>query len=140
MFCNHQQNDWANLLYTAEFTYNNHYHPSIGMSPFKANVGYDMTLMGEGPTRSMNAPLRLALLTRLHTQCKLWLDKAQKTQSSQYNRHRSETLTLKEGDLVWLDSTDLATNRPSPKLEAIRFRPFAIDKVMGPLTYRLVLP
>lgn len=35
---------------------------------------------------------------------------------------------------------DLAMDRPSPKLEAIQFRPFTIDKVMGPLTYHLVLP
>ena len=50
MFCNHQQNDWVNLLYMAEFAYNNHHHSLIGMSPFKVNVGYDMTLTGEGPT------------------------------------------------------------------------------------------
>jgi len=50
MFCNHQQNNWANLLHTTEFTYNNHSHPSIGMSPFKANNGYDMTLTGDSPT------------------------------------------------------------------------------------------
>ena len=42
MFCNHEQNNWASLLHTAEFAYNNHHHPSTGMSPFKANTGYDM--------------------------------------------------------------------------------------------------
>jgi hypothetical protein len=78
MFCNHQQNDWADLLHTAEFAYNNHHHPLIGMSPFRANTGYDMTLTGEGPTQGRDTPLRLALLTRLHTQCKLWLEQAQK--------------------------------------------------------------
>src|SRR5258706_1698259 len=140
MFCNHQQNNWADLLHTAEFAYNNHHHPSIGMSPFKANVGYDMTLTGEGPTRGSNAPLRLALLQRLHTRCKLWLEQAQKRQATQYNKRRKDTPTLKEGDRVWLDTKDLATDRPSPKLEALRWGPFTINKVMGPLTYRLTLP
>jgi hypothetical protein len=50
MFCNHQQNNWSDLLHMAEFAYNNHMHPSIGMSPFKANTGYDMTPTGSGPT------------------------------------------------------------------------------------------
>ena len=67
MFCNHQQNNWSELLHTAEFAYNNHHHPSISMSPFRANVGYDMTLTGEGPTQGHNTPLRLALITKLHT-------------------------------------------------------------------------
>jgi hypothetical protein len=50
MFCNHQQNNWSQLLHTAEFTYNNHFHPTIGMSPFRANMGYNMSLTGEGQT------------------------------------------------------------------------------------------
>jgi len=57
MFCNHQQNNWVTLLHMAEFAYNNHHHPSIGMSPFKANNGYDMTLMGEGLTQGKDIPL-----------------------------------------------------------------------------------
>ena len=140
MFCNHQQNNWSQLLHLAEFAYNNHFHPSIGMSPFRANVGYDMTLTGEGPTRGKDTPLRLALLHKLHMRCKMWLEQAQKKQTHQYNKRRMDTPPLKEGDQVWLDSTDLVTDRPSPKLEALRYGPFNIDKVMGPLTYRLDLP
>ena len=56
MFCNWQQNNWANLLHTAEFAYNNHHHPSIRMSPFKANFGYDMTLTPTGDTQGMDYP------------------------------------------------------------------------------------
>src|SRR6266404_585363 len=77
MFCNHQQNNWSELLHLAEFAYNNHHHPSIGMSPFMANYGYNMTLTREGPTRGADIPLRLNLLTRLHTRCKEWIAKAQ---------------------------------------------------------------
>jgi len=110
------------------------------MLPFKANNGYDMTLTGEGPTRGRDIPLRLALLTKLHTRCKLWLDQAQRRQATQYNKKHQAVPTLKQGDQVWLDSTDLVTNRPSPKLEALCFGPFTIEKVMGPLTYKLELP
>ena len=62
MFCNHQQNNWSELLHLAEFTYNNHHHLSIGMSPFKANMGYDMDLTGSGLTQGTDIPLRLTHL------------------------------------------------------------------------------
>jgi hypothetical protein len=80
IFCNHQQNNWSELLHTAEFAYNNHHHPSIGMAPFKANNGCNMTITGSGPTHRHNIPLCLALLKKLHEQCQLWLNKAQEQQ------------------------------------------------------------
>jgi transposase InsO family protein len=110
IFCNHQQNDWADLLHMAEFAYNNHHHPSIGMSPFRANYGYDMTLTGEGPTRGRDVPLRLAQLTCLHTRCKLWLAQVHKKQELQYSRRTHDTPPLKKGDRVWISSCDLLTD------------------------------
>jgi transposase InsO family protein len=56
-FCNHCQNDWADLLHTAEFVYNNHFHPSIGVSPFAANYGYDMSLTGAPQPQGADTPL-----------------------------------------------------------------------------------
>jgi transposase InsO family protein len=76
-FCNHRQNDWADLLHTAEFAYNNHFHPSIGMSPFTANYGYDMSLTGAPQPQGSDTPLRLALLRRLQACCTEWINKAQ---------------------------------------------------------------
>jgi hypothetical protein len=140
IFCNHQQNDWADLLHTVEFAYNNHHHPSIGMSPFRANYGYNMTLTGEGPTRGRDIPLRLAQLTCLHARCKLWLTQAHKKQELQYSRRTHDTPPLKEGDRVWISSQDLLTDQPSPKLEVLRYGPFPVKKVTGPLTYQVDLP
>ena len=137
MFCNHQQNDWSELLHLAEFAYNNHHHPSIGMSPFKANGGYDMDLTGSGPTRGTDIPLRLAHLKRLHERCKLWINQAQKKQQWAYDKHHKDTPPLKEGDLVWISSRDISTDRPSPKLDALRYGPFRVQRVMGLLNYQI---
>jgi len=41
IFMTYRQDDWADFLHTAEFAYNNHFHPSIGMTPFYANYGYN---------------------------------------------------------------------------------------------------
>ena len=140
MFCNKQQNNWADLLPTAEFAYNNHLHPSIGMTPFRANYGYDLTLTGEGTTRGADIPLRLNILTRLHQRCKEWILSAQKKQETQYAKRVKDAPPLKVDDLVWISSRDLLTDRPSAKLEALRYGPYPIIEVRGPLTYRVKLP
>src|SRR5436190_22491576 len=39
MYCNYQQDDWAELLSLAEFSYNNAHQATIKCSPFYANYG-----------------------------------------------------------------------------------------------------
>jgi len=78
-----------------------------------------MTLTGEGPTQGKDTPLQLALLMKLHKSCQIWLEEAYRKQAKQYNQRHVDTPALKEGDLVWLDFMDLATDQPSPKLEAL---------------------
>ena len=39
LYCNYRQNDWAEWLSIAEFSYNNWIHSSIGQSPFMINLG-----------------------------------------------------------------------------------------------------
>uniref|UniRef100_A0A0W0FAH4 Chromo domain-containing protein n=1 Tax=Moniliophthora roreri TaxID=221103 RepID=A0A0W0FAH4_MONRR len=45
-----------------------------------------------------------------------------------------------EGQKVWLEGKNLDFGYPSKKLSPKREGPFVIDKVMGPVTYRLKLP
>ena len=44
------------------------------------------------------------------------------------------------GDKVWLDSKNLALVHESRKIAPLRHGPFVIKDVIGPITYRLVLP
>ena len=39
LYCNYRQNDWAEWLSIAEFSYNNQIHSSTGRSPFLINLG-----------------------------------------------------------------------------------------------------
>ena len=41
IFCNHRHDDWAKLLTTAEFAYNNLPNESTRMSPFMVEYGYN---------------------------------------------------------------------------------------------------
>lgn len=136
----HEQNNWADLLHMAEFTYNNHHHPSIGMSPFRANMGYDMDMMGHGLTWGTDTPLWLADLKRLQELCKVWLEKAQRTQEQQYNGKHVDAPLLKEGDLMWLSSRDISTNCLSLKLDALQCGLLPVQGVMGPLSYQIGIP
>jgi hypothetical protein len=46
----------------------------------------------------------------------------------------------KEGQMVWLRSKNIKTQRPSKKLDDKYFGPFPIDKVLGTNVLRLRLP
>jgi len=39
LYCNYRQNNWAEWLSIAEFSYNNRIHSSTGRSPFLVNLG-----------------------------------------------------------------------------------------------------
>ena len=68
------------------------------------------------------------------------LSKAKDEYTLYYNRHREPAPELQLGDLVWVDATDIATNRPSVKLAHCRLGPYPIDVHVGHGTYRLKLP
>ena len=64
---------------------------------------------------------------------------AQDLQATYYDaKHKS--VALKPGDLVWLNSSNISTTRPSKKLDWKRFGPFKVVKRIGLQTYKLDLP
>ena len=45
------------------------------------------------------------------------IDKAQQAQKRAYDRWKNDTPQLQPGDCVWLETTHLSTDQPSPKLD-----------------------
>jgi len=68
------------------------------------------------------------------------IHKAQKDMTRYYNQRRSSAPVFKPGDRVYLDTSDIKTIRPSPKLSHCRLGPFEIERQVGLLAYRLKLP
>jgi hypothetical protein len=68
------------------------------------------------------------------------LSKAKDEYTLYYNRRREPAPELQPGDLVWVDATDIATDRPSVKLAHCRLGPYSIEARVGHGTYRLKLP
>jgi len=79
MFSDYQQDDWADFLHTAEFVYNNHYHPSIDATPFYANYGYHLVYTDHAtPDQTAKFPDHLNKIHETQAHCQLALDKAQR--------------------------------------------------------------
>jgi hypothetical protein len=57
-----------------------------------------------------------------------------------YNWRREPAPVFTQGDRVWLDGSDIATNRPSSKLSHQHLGLFVIDKCVSQGEYRLILP
>ena len=68
------------------------------------------------------------------------IEKAQEAQKKAYNKWKANPPELKKGDKVWLETTNLSTDRPSPKLDWKRIGPLTVKEKLSPLTYRLNLP
>ena len=68
------------------------------------------------------------------------IERAQEAQKKAYDRWKTNPPQLKVGDKVWLETTNLTTNRPSPKLDWKRVGPLTVKEVISPVAYRLTLP
>ena len=57
-----------------------------------------------------------------------------------YNRRRSPAPTFSPGDMVYLDSEDIQTTRPSKKHSHHCLGPYLVERRVRRYAYRLVLP
>jgi hypothetical protein len=73
-------------------------------------------------------------------EAKVALTKAKDEHAMFYNRRREPAPVYAPGDRVWLDGSDIATNRPSSKLSHRRLGPFVVEACVGHGAYRLKLP
>jgi hypothetical protein len=141
-FVNYRQDDWSDYLAMAEFAYNNAHHSSIGMSPFKANYGYDFNLTfkeyTEGSVPSVGE--RLTIINKIHKELKLSLEYASATQKKYADRLLKEAPKFEIGEKVWLLSTNIKTTRPNESLDFKRLGPFKVLSKVGESNYKLRLP
>jgi hypothetical protein len=72
-------------------------------------------------------------------EAKVALTKAKDEYSIYYNRRHKPPPVFAPGDKVWLDGSDIATNRLSSKLSHQRLGPFVVEACVGHGAYRLKL-
>ena len=142
LFVNHRQDDWADWLSMAEFSYNNRIQASTRQTPFMLNSGRNPRL-GTEPIRDSTMEAVDSFVKRLQAsrkEAEAALHQAAEDMARYYDQNRQEAETYKVGDKVWLDGKDIQTDRPSKKLEDRRYGPYSIVKVVGPNSYQLKLP
>ena len=141
MFCSHRQDDWANLLLMAEFSYNNHHHPSIDTTPFFTNYGYHPTLSNVLTAAQSDEPdVRIRQIHEAQEECKRAIEQSQEISKRAYDKWKRDNPSFQVRDSVWLEATNLTTDEPSPKLASKRHGPFRIKDKLSDLTYQLELP
>lgn len=73
-------------------------------------------------------------------EAKAALAKSKDDMAKYYNRTRTPAPEYQPGDMVYLDSSDIQTARPSRKLSHKRLGPFSVNRKVGNGAYRLNLP
>ncbi|SOV09702.1 uncharacterized protein UDID_19291 [Ustilago sp. UG-2017a] len=136
-------NDWADLLDTAAFVYNNTVHNSIGVSPFFACYGWNPKAHPDIPQRlGVNDPGRFEYLMDGKEHCKYLQEQireAQRRTVDQYNRKHKD-IEFKVGDMVYINRRNWKTRRPTPKLDTRFAGPYTAQERVGRRAYQITLP
>ncbi|KAJ1578381.1 hypothetical protein NDA11_004777 [Ustilago hordei] len=143
MYCNYEQDDWADLLDTAAFVYNNTVHNSIGVSPFFACYGWNPKAHPDIPQQlGVNDPGRFKYLMDGKERCKYLQEQIREAQHrsvDQYNRKHKD-IEFKVGDMVYINRRNWKTRRPTPKLDTQFAGPYPVQERVGHQAYQITLP
>jgi hypothetical protein len=118
-FTSQQQDDWDGLLPMGEFFSNNTKHSSTQQTPFMVYTGRNphMGFEPQQPHSALESANEFAERIALGIEeAKAALTKAKDECSMYYNHRHEPALVFAPGDRVWLDKSNITTNRPSSKL------------------------
>src|SRR5258705_516182 len=141
VFVSHCQDDWADWLPLAEFSYNNHIHSATRHTPFKLDSGQHPR-MGSEPTWSsaVEAADNFAQqMSQMQDKAKAALEHAADEMARYYDRQRSPAPTYEVGAKVWLNAQNYMTTHPTKKLDHKWLGPFVIEKVVSAAAIKLRL-
>src|SRR5271170_2332235 len=143
-FTNYDQDDWAQQLPLAEFTYNDHRNKTTGFSPFFLTTGTHPWKGFEprvNTSTNCDAAEKFAkAMTTYWEKAKEGLRHAQDLMKDAYNRTKRAPVKYEPGDKVLLDARNLNLRRPSAKLAEKHLGPFEVVEKFGTSAYKLKLP
>jgi hypothetical protein len=136
IFCNHQQDNWADWLKVAQYMINSRPSSTTKKPPYELWMGFIPRT--HQPTRVGNVPAieeRKSQLLEARKSAQEAISKVQSfwTKDPHFQRYCVD-------QKVWLEGTHLRTTHPTTKLRAKCFGPFKIMEVLSAVTYRLDLP
>jgi transposase InsO family protein len=148
IYCSYAQDNWVDLLDTAEFAYNSKESDSIKMSPLECAYGQPAGPLdgvrdrpppkGEG-RHSQSAAGHVESLRKTRERALEHYELAQQTQKKYYDRKHID-MNFEVGEQVLLRGKNVKTKRPCRKLEDKYLGPFEILERKGLVAYKLQLP
>src|SRR5271170_7286056 len=142
-YMNHLQNDWSDWTSMAMFAYNDHVHSSTKVTPHYASFGIHPYKGQPSPPSTPHNQAGLDFAKRFLTirdDLKKALLSAQDSMKRYHDHKKGLSWNIKVDDLVWLEGTNIMTNRPTKKLEQRRYGPFKVLSKIGTSAYKLQLP
>ena len=140
LFIGKRQDDWVDLLPTAEFVINSRLNSATGHTPFELLYGYtpDFTLPAGCPTGIPLVDKRLQHLRslRIDAEAALRLSK-ERMKEGRPKLYGASAFTV--GDKVWLQAKHIKIHQQSAKLGPKQLGPFKITEVISDVDYRLAL-
>jgi len=140
LYCNYRQNDWAEWLSIAEFSYNNRIHSSTGRSLFLVNLGCYPNIGQDTGKITENSPGTeefLKMIKEIRNKVEEALKKTNEMMKKKWDAKKKSEVERKNEDLVWVDTTHYSTDQPSRKLLTKRLGPFSIIRKIGKSAYEL---
>lgn len=118
VYCDYQQDDWAQLLPLAEFVYNNAQNISTRLSPFFADYGYHPRCSLKVVEESTSPPAEDfdQRLGEVHSGLKDNLQAAHKRYKANYDRHVQPGPRYKASEKVWLSRRNIRSGAAVPKV------------------------
>jgi transposase InsO family protein len=126
VFCNFQVDNWAELIPFMEFAHNARSHSATNRSSFEVWYGYQPEFIPplNFVTTIPTVEDRLRSMDQVRNEVAAALKVAAETMKRLGPSKPSKTFT--EGDLVWLEGTNIHTTHPKAKLAPRRHSPFKV--------------
>ena len=117
IFTNYEQDNWAEWLSIAEFQFNDKEHSATKYSPFMLNSGrHPWKGMHQKEITNKTAEAFMTRLEKMRNEAELAMKRAAEVMKTQYDRKKKRSRSYREGESVWLETSNLKINRPSKKL------------------------
>jgi hypothetical protein len=118
VFISERQDNWAELLPMVEFQHNNHVHSATQTTPFLLDSGCALRMGFEPHTPSQVEAVNKfvkCMKSAMEEACSA-INKSKDDMAHYYNCCQTPAPEFKPGDKVFLDASDIWTNRPLQKL------------------------
>ena len=114
LYISYQQDDWAEWSPMAEFAYNIWQHLSTGRSPFLVNLRRYPNIFGkskESTQKVQEVDEFIQKIKEVRKEVEESLKKTNEMMKRRTDKSRGEAIKYKEGNLVWVDSSNISSDQ-----------------------------